>query len=134
LIALTANVENITHFKSSCGRFLALRKNDSWKALTRMFIHIAELVCIRFACSCCVSIMLTASTSDSERRFKCQIYDTKSLKGAILDWIAPTRTGHFKPPLARNIKFDRGSQPRHDLLSVRPSEICRQEATCRCRD
>jgi hypothetical protein len=33
--------------------------------------------------------------------------DTKSLKGAILDWIVPP--GHsFHPPLARNVKMDRG--------------------------
>jgi len=33
--------------------------------------------------------------------------DTKSLKGAILDWIAP-RTQPLNPPLARNVKIDRG--------------------------
>jgi hypothetical protein len=33
--------------------------------------------------------------------------DTKSLKGAVLDWITP-RGGSLVPPLARNIKFDRG--------------------------
>lgn len=33
--------------------------------------------------------------------------DTKSLKGAILDWITP-RGGALKPSLARNIKADRG--------------------------
>jgi hypothetical protein len=33
--------------------------------------------------------------------------DTKSLKGAILDWITP-RGQSLNPPLARNIKSDRG--------------------------
>jgi len=33
--------------------------------------------------------------------------DTKSLKGAILDWITP-RGGSLNPPLARNVKIDRG--------------------------
>jgi hypothetical protein len=33
--------------------------------------------------------------------------DTKSLKGAILDWITP-RGQPLNPPLARNIKTDRG--------------------------
>jgi hypothetical protein len=33
--------------------------------------------------------------------------DTKSLKGAILDWITP-RGQSLNPPLARNVKTDRG--------------------------
>jgi len=33
--------------------------------------------------------------------------DTKSLKGAILDWIAP-RSQPLNPPLAWNVKSDRG--------------------------
>lgn len=33
--------------------------------------------------------------------------DTKSLKGAILDWITP-RGQCLNPPLARNVKTDRG--------------------------
>lgn len=33
--------------------------------------------------------------------------DTKSLKGSILDWITP-RGQSLNPPLARNIKSDRG--------------------------
>lgn len=32
--------------------------------------------------------------------------DTKSLKGSVLDWIAPR--GQLNPPLARNVKIDRG--------------------------
>ena len=33
--------------------------------------------------------------------------DTKSLKGAILDWITP-RGQPLNPPLSRNVKVDRG--------------------------
>jgi hypothetical protein len=33
--------------------------------------------------------------------------DTKSLKSAIIDWITP-RGQNLNPPLARNIKIDRG--------------------------
>jgi hypothetical protein len=33
--------------------------------------------------------------------------DTKSLKGAVLDWITP-RGQPLNPPLARNVKIDRG--------------------------
>jgi hypothetical protein len=33
--------------------------------------------------------------------------DTKSLKGAIIDWIMP-KGGLLTPPLARNVKIDRG--------------------------
>jgi hypothetical protein len=33
--------------------------------------------------------------------------DTKSLKGAVLDWITP-RGQPLNPPLARNVKTDRG--------------------------
>ena len=33
--------------------------------------------------------------------------DTKSLKGAVLDWIMP-RGGSLVLPLARNVKFDQG--------------------------
>src|ERR1700722_9148919 len=35
--------------------------------------------------------------------------DTKSLKGVILDWITP-RGQSLSPPLARNVKMDRGFQ------------------------
>lgn len=33
--------------------------------------------------------------------------DTKSLKGAVLDWIVPAGQS-LTPPLARNVKMDRG--------------------------
>ena len=35
--------------------------------------------------------------------------DTKSIKGAIIDWITP-RGEPLQPPLARNLKSDRGFQ------------------------
>jgi len=35
--------------------------------------------------------------------------DTKSLKGAVLDWIKP-RGQSLNPPLARNVKIDHGFQ------------------------
>jgi hypothetical protein len=38
--------------------------------------------------------------------------DTKSLKGSILDWIVP-RGQSVQPPLARNIKTDRGFHHEH---------------------
>ena len=42
--------------------------------------------------------------------------DTKSLKSAIIDWITP-KGGSLIPPLARNVKFDRGfHHPRTGLL------------------
>lgn len=34
--------------------------------------------------------------------------DTKSLKGVIIDWIAPSDGEPLRPPLARNVKADRG--------------------------
>ena len=33
--------------------------------------------------------------------------DTKSLKGAVLEWITP-KGQVLNPPIARNVKFDRG--------------------------
>lgn len=38
--------------------------------------------------------------------------DTKSLKGPVLDWIVP-RGQSLQPPLARNIKTDRGFYHEH---------------------
>ena len=38
--------------------------------------------------------------------------DTKTIKSAILDWIVP-RGESLKPPIARNIKVDRGFN--HDV-------------------
>ena len=47
----------------------------------------------------CLQIQKGASSARSD--------DTKSLKGAILDWITP-RGQSLIPPLARNVKTDRG--------------------------
>ena len=43
--------------------------------------------------------------------------DTKSLKGTILDWIAPSENKLLRPPLARNTKIDQGfNHPRTGFL------------------
>jgi hypothetical protein len=64
-------------------------------------VLVADLV--RFVVSdtdlICWQIQRGASSARSD--------DTKSLKSAILDWITPK--GHpLNPPLARNVKIDRG--------------------------
>jgi hypothetical protein len=67
-------------------------------------VHIAELVCNSGA-SCVhfqtnrLQIQKGASGARSD--------DTKSLKGAVLDWITP-RGQPLNPPLTRNVKSDRG--------------------------
>jgi hypothetical protein len=49
--------------------------------------------------------------------------DTKSLKGAIIDWIAPPSGEPLKPPLSRNVKMDRGfMHPRTGFLLC-PAEL-----------
>jgi hypothetical protein len=68
-------------------------------------LHIAELVCTNpFSYGCanvalCSQIQKGASSARSD--------DTKSLKGTVLDWITP-RGQPLSPPLARNVKTDRG--------------------------
>jgi hypothetical protein len=68
-------------------------------------LHIAELICIHtFFDGCvnappCSQIQKGASSARSD--------DTKSLKGTVLDWITP-RGQPLNPPLARNVKTDRG--------------------------
>jgi hypothetical protein len=47
----------------------------------------------------CLQVQKGASSARSD--------DTKSLKGAILDWITP-RGQPLNPPLARGAKIDRG--------------------------
>lgn len=67
-------------------------------------VHIAELVCNSGA-SCVhfqtnrLQIQKGASGARSD--------DTKSLKGAVLEWITP-RGQPLNPPLTRNVKSDRG--------------------------
>lgn len=51
----------------------------------------------------CSSCMLQLQKGVSSARSD----DTKSLKGPILDWIVPSGQA-LTPPLARNIKMDRG--------------------------
>ena len=41
--------------------------------------------------------------------------DTKSLKGAVLEWIAPKGQA-LSPPLSRNVKVDRGFN--HELTGA----------------
>jgi hypothetical protein len=67
-------------------------------------MHIADLVCVFYILSAdsqtdCAQIQKGASSARSD--------DTKSLKGAVLDWITP-RGQSLSPPLARNVKIDRG--------------------------
>jgi hypothetical protein len=66
----------------------------------------AELVCVfnsvhmRYNAHCnCFKIQKGVSCARSD--------DTKSLKGAVLDWITP-RDVPLNPPLSRNIKTNRG--------------------------
>lgn len=66
-------------------------------------VHIAELVSsyiyFDFSERSFLQIQKGASSARAD--------DTKSLKGAILDWITP-RGQSLIPPLARNVKTDRG--------------------------
>jgi hypothetical protein len=68
-------------------------------------VHIAELVRIYtnfhilYDLNFFFQIQKGASSARSD--------DTKSLKGTILDWITP-RGQPLNPPLARNVKIDRG--------------------------
>lgn len=48
--------------------------------------------------------------------------DTKSLKAAILDWITP-RGQHLNPPLARNVKSDRGFHHEQTGALLCPAEL-----------
>ncbi|KAJ3539621.1 hypothetical protein NMY22_g4650 [Coprinellus aureogranulatus] len=48
--------------------------------------------------------------------------DTKSLKGAIVDWITPTG-GHLDPPLARNVKINRGFNHDRTGFLLCPAEL-----------
>ncbi|KAH6876507.1 hypothetical protein BKA70DRAFT_1370095 [Coprinopsis sp. MPI-PUGE-AT-0042] len=49
--------------------------------------------------------------------------DTKSLKSAVIDWIGPSDGTPLNPPIARNVKLDRGfSHPRTGFLLC-PAEL-----------
>jgi hypothetical protein len=49
--------------------------------------------------------------------------DTKSLKSAVIDWIAPSDGTPLNPPIARNIKMGRGfDHPRTGFLLC-PAEL-----------
>jgi hypothetical protein len=67
--------------------------------------HIAEMVrpLNRHICNHSLAFSLQLQKGASSARSD----DTKSLKGPILDWITP-RGQALNPPLARNVKLDRG--------------------------
>lgn len=48
--------------------------------------------------------------------------DTKSWKGTILDWITP-RGKHLSPPLAQNLKSDRGFNHEHTGVLLCPASL-----------
>jgi hypothetical protein len=69
-------------------------------------VHIAELVrCIRLFVLLPSSLFYFAQIQKGASSARSD--DTKSLKSAILDWITP-RGQSLNPPLARNVKIDRG--------------------------
>jgi len=69
-------------------------------------LHIADLVFF-FLQDTFLSLRLTLDLKVQKGSGSARADDTKSLKGAVLDWITP-KGGSLVPPLARNIKFDRG--------------------------
>jgi hypothetical protein len=74
-------------------------------------LHIADLVYF--------SLSLTSPHSQSFQIQKgvssSRSDDTKSLKGAVVEWITP-RGQPLNPPLARNVKYDRGFH--HDITGA----------------
>jgi hypothetical protein len=68
-------------------------------------VHIAELVHPFFQSHHFAYMALFAQIQKGSSSARAD--DTKSLKGAILDWITP-RGQPLSPPLARNVKTDRG--------------------------
>jgi hypothetical protein len=65
-------------------------------------VHIAELICVNFRLV--VVLMLSQSQKGASNA---RSDDTKSLKGAILDWITPWGQP-LDPPLTHNTKIDHG--------------------------
>ena len=55
----------------------------------------------------CIHLMLIALSQLQKGISGARSDDTKSLKGPILDWIVPSGQV-LTPPLARNVKMDRG--------------------------
>jgi hypothetical protein len=66
-------------------------------------IFIAELVCLHLVPGTELSALSQVQKGASSARSD----DTKSLKGAILDWITPQGLP-LNPPLSRNVKIDWG--------------------------
>jgi hypothetical protein len=66
--------------------------------------HMAELVYV----SHILGFLNTLTISQIQKgASSARADDTKTLKGAVLDWITP-RGQALNPPLARNVKTDRG--------------------------
>ena len=80
--------------------------------------HVADLVrrtCLTNAATLTISqIQKGASSARSD--------DTKSLKGAVLDWITP-RGQPLSPPLTRNVKVDRGYHHEHTGVLLCPAGL-----------
>lgn len=55
--------------------------------------------------------------------------NTKSLKGAVLDWITP-RGGYLSPSLARNVKLDRGFHHERTGALLCPVELDWEDSEC----
>lgn len=96
---------NTIYLSNYLGWYLGLN-SVWWKAQMRMFFillswYVLSLWSITniFIFPHNIQIQKGASSARSD--------DTKSLKGAILDWITP-RGQPLNPPLARNVKVDRG--------------------------
>lgn len=68
---------------------------------------VAELASIPFFCICKVICLSHISRQLTKGASGARGDDTKSLKGSVLDWITP-KGQNLIPPLARNIKVDRG--------------------------
>jgi hypothetical protein len=66
--------------------------------------HIAELVCYSVPL---IHVLYLSYSQIQKGASGARSDDTKSLKGAVLDWITP-RGQPLNPPLVRNAKADRG--------------------------
>ena len=70
-------------------------------------LHIADMVCPFLQSLIKCSLTSKCYNKIQKGASHARADDTKSLKGAIIDWITP-KGGSLVPPLARNVKFDRG--------------------------
>ena len=67
--------------------------------------YVSEMVCAAFPKTFDDPVLIPVQLSKGASGARAD--DTKSLKSAIVDWIAPSR-GSLSPPLSRNVKTDRG--------------------------